>query len=390
MSGELTGITFQGQNFQGAIILPISRVLLLSAYDGPSHRYWREQLVQLTEFDWTVLTLPPRHFSWRIRGNALSFAYSQREVLERKYDLVVVTSMVDIATLRGLVPSLAATKTLWYCHENQFAYPQTEHAHSSIEPQMVLLYGALACERLAFNSAYNRDTFLQGVDALLRKMPDAVPVGVAELLREKSIVLPVPLQDTAFYQRTQQKNASDPLWIVWNHRWEHDKGPQRLLALVQQLASRAGDIPIAWSIVGAQFRKRPPEFSEIENCIRSQPHWQLKHFGFCEEQEYRQLLRNADVALSTALHDFQGLAVLEAVAAGCTPCMPDRLAYREFIGAEFRYNSCDDIQTEASFAATRLMQSCERRRQGWALPRCSVEGLGWLQLGEFYRRVLCG
>jgi len=366
-------------------------VLLLSAYDGPSHRYWREQLVQqLTEFDWTVLTLPPRHFSWRIRGNALSFAYLHRETLSRPYDFVVVTSMVDIATLRGLVPSLASTKTLWYCHENQFVYPQTEHAHSSIEPQMVLLYGALACERLAFNSAYNRDTFFHGVDTLLRKMPDAVPRDIAEILREKSIVLPVPLRDDAFCSREKVKNASDPLWIVWNHRWEHDKGPERLLALVRQLARKAVNIPFAWSIVGAQFRKRPPEFSEIESCIRDQPNWQLKHFGFCEEHDYRQLLRDADIVLSTALHDFQGLAVLEAAAAGCTPCVPDRLAYREFIDADFRYGNCDDIESEADFAVSRLMQWEELRRRGQALPQCHVDGLRWLRLVEFYRHALKG
>jgi glycosyltransferase involved in cell wall biosynthesis len=365
------------------------RVLLLSAYDGPSHRYWREQLVQqLAEFDWTVLTLPPRHFSWRIRGNALSLAYSQQALLQQPFDRVVVTSMVDIATLRGLVPSLARVPTLWYCHENQFAYPQTEHAHASIEPQMVLMYGALACERLAFNSAYNRDTFLQGVDALLRKMPDAVPAGIVEMLREKSEVVPVPLQEAAFHQRVARKTADDPLWVVWNHRWEHDKGPERLLALVQKLAREASDVSIIWSIVGPQFRRRPPEFAVLEACIGNQPRWQLKNFGFCDENEYRELLRGADIVLSTARHDFQGLAVLEAVAAGCTPCVPDRLAYREFIDEGFRYDSGDDIEAEASAAANMLLQWAELRRRGQALPQCNVDCLMWMQLAAAYRHML--
>lgn len=366
------------------------RVLLLSAYDGPSHRYWREQLVQLDGFDWTVLTLPPRYFSWRIRGNALSFAYTQNEVLAQKYDLVVVTSMVDIATLRGLVPSLATTPTLWYCHENQFAYPQTEHAHASIEPQMVLLYGALACDRLAFNSAYNRDTFLQGVDALLRKMPDAVPPNIADVLAKKSVLLPVPLQDSAFFTRTQPKTADDPLWMVWNHRWEHDKGPQRLLALVRELKRDAAQVPLAWSIVGPQFRKRPSEFVEIEKAIRGQPKWQLKHFGFCDDDAYRDLLRAADIALSTALHDFQGLAVLEAVAAGCTPCVPDRLAYREFVGIEYRYNVHKDMEVEMRSAATALSVWLERRSAGAALSACDVDYLRWSRLGGIYDDLLMG
>jgi glycosyltransferase involved in cell wall biosynthesis len=365
------------------------RALLLSAYDGPSHCYWRKGLVQhLTDFEWTVLTLPPRHFSWRIRGNALSFAGLQRQVLENKYDVVVATSMVDISTLRGLVPSLASTPTLWYCHENQFAYPQTENAHASIEPQMVLLYGALACERLAFNSAFNRDTFLQGVDALLRKMPDAVPAGTAETLRHKSVVLPVPLLDSAWYQRPRQKHANDPLWIVWNHRWEHDKGPDRLLALVQTLAREAAQLPMIWSIVGPRFRRQPTEFAAVEKLIREQPHWQLRHCGFCEEGAYRELLREADIVLSTAMHDFQGLAVLEAAAAGCTPCVPDRLAYREFIDEGFRYRSCDDTRVEAGAAAGMLAHWAELRRCGHLLPQANVQALHWSGLGSRYRELL--
>jgi len=365
------------------------KVLLISAYDGPSHRYWREGLVQqFADVEWVVLTLPPRYFSWRIRGNALSFAQLHREVLQRDYDQVIVTSMVDLSTLRGLIPSLAAIPTLWYCHENQFAYPQTSHAHSSIEPQMVLLYGALAADRLAFNSDYNRQTFLHGVDALLRKMPDAVPPGIAELLREKSCVLPVPLHDDAFYSRPTAKQAGDPLWIVWNHRWEHDKGPDRLLALVHYLVSCAADTPLIWSIVGAQFRSQPSEFAQIEQIIRAQSHWQLAHFGFCAADEYQQVLRSADVVLSTSLHDFQGLSVLEAVAAGCVPCVPDRLAYREFIGDEFRYRSDDDLAAEAKTSGEMLLQWMQWSRERKTSPSCSVEHLRWPRLHQRYASIM--
>src|SRR5690606_31607509 len=56
------------------------RILLLSAYDADSHRRWREGLVrELPQHAWTVLALPPRHFSWRIRGNALSWAFGERD-----------------------------------------------------------------------------------------------------------------------------------------------------------------------------------------------------------------------------------------------------------------------------------------------------------------------
>ncbi len=75
------------------------RILLLSAYDAHSHRRWRQGLVDaFPDWQWTVLTLPPRNFLWRIRGNSLSWAFSERETLEQPYDLVIATSMTDLST----------------------------------------------------------------------------------------------------------------------------------------------------------------------------------------------------------------------------------------------------------------------------------------------------
>ncbi|HMW49077.1 MAG TPA: DUF3524 domain-containing protein, partial [Cellvibrionaceae bacterium] len=118
------------------------RILLLSAYDAPSHRYWRQGLIdQLSDYRFTCLTLPPRHFNWRIRGNPISWLDAPQ--LTAAYDLILATSMVDLATLRGLVPALSRTPCIYYCHENQFAYPESPRQMRPLEPLMVTLYGAL-------------------------------------------------------------------------------------------------------------------------------------------------------------------------------------------------------------------------------------------------------
>ena len=81
------------------------KVLLLSAYAAHSHVYWQNSLqAMFGQWQWQVLSLPPRHLSWRARGNPLYWAMAERELLERGYDLLIATSMVDLATLRGLVP----------------------------------------------------------------------------------------------------------------------------------------------------------------------------------------------------------------------------------------------------------------------------------------------
>ena len=77
-------------------------------------------------FDWRSLTLSPRHFSWRIRGNPLALLYEDDNAAEiAQADLVVATSMTDLASLRGLCPTLTKIPNIIYFHENQFAFPET-------------------------------------------------------------------------------------------------------------------------------------------------------------------------------------------------------------------------------------------------------------------------
>ena len=163
------------------------RILLLSAYDAGSHQRWREQLVaSQPDFDWEVLALPPRFFRWRIRGNALTWL--QEPALKAHYDLLVVTSMVDLASLKGFHPHLARTPTILYMHENQFAYPDSGRQHSSAEPKIVNLYSAVAADKVLFNSAWNRDSFLDGARRFLEMMPDGLPDGLLEGIGRKSQV----------------------------------------------------------------------------------------------------------------------------------------------------------------------------------------------------------
>ena len=103
------------------------KILLLSAYDAASHRYWRKGLVTaFPDWSWTTLCLPPRHFSWRVRGNPLSWLEQSETQLAMAHDLVIATSMVDLATLRGLSAAIATVPALLYFHENQFCYPDKD------------------------------------------------------------------------------------------------------------------------------------------------------------------------------------------------------------------------------------------------------------------------
>jgi glycosyltransferase involved in cell wall biosynthesis len=351
------------------------RILLLSAYDAVSHRYWRQGLVNaLPEHDWTTLALPPRYFAWRVRGNSLSWAFSARDTLLQHYDLVIATSMVDLTGLRGLVPELAAIPTLVYFHENQFAYPTSGREFNSVEPQMLNLYNALAADHVLFNSEFNRCTLLEGAERLLRKLPDQVPSGLTEHIDAHAQVVPVPLPDEVFLPATPR---TGPLQLVWNHRWEFDKGPELLLASIQAMQQRGIDFRL--HLVGQQFRHTPEVFDRIHQQLQQGNH--LGQWGHVESvAEYRRLLQQADVVLSTALHDYQGIAVLEGVAAGCTPLVPDRLAYRELFASAYRYGG----EQEADALAAQVEQLAALKAQGRPLPCPDISGLSWVRLKASY------
>lgn len=355
------------------------KILLLSAYDAASHAYWRKGLVNsFPEYEWTELTLPARYFSWRLRGNSLSWAFNERAVLEQQYDLVIATSMTDLSALRGFVPALATTPTIVYFHENQFAYPESGREFSSVEPKILNIYTALAADHICFNTEYNRQTFLEGCRKLLKKLPDQVPEGLPELIQQRSSVLPVPLPDTVFLPN---QNRSESLQLVWNHRWEFDKGPELLLSAVQKLIE--SDVDFKLHIVGQQFRQTPKSFDQLQTLLGDR----LGSWGYVESvDEYRCLLQQSDVVLSTALHDFQGIAVLEGVAAGCIPAVPDRLAYPELFPAACCYDSNTQNSTDETDALVQMLLSLSKKKARGELPAApNMNALSWSSLKEQYR-----
>lgn len=305
------------------------RILLLSAYRADSHAAWADWLTrQFPAFDWDRRELPGRHFRWRIRGNPLSWLEGLEDA---RPDAIIATSMVDLATLRGLHPALAHTPALYYFHENQFAYPASPRQNRSVDPQMVQLYGALAADQIAFNSRYNRDSFLAGVDALLARMPDQVPAGLRATLAARSAILPVPV--SAIPARPDIER--DPNLILWNHRWEYDKAPGDFVEALRQLADQGLDFRLA--LLGPRPSRTPDALARLRQDLVAH----IEVDGRCARAEYEHWLQRSGIVVSTAHHEFQGLAVLEATSAGALPLVPDALVYPEQYPAACRYPAGD-------------------------------------------------
>jgi len=351
------------------------RILLLSAYRSDSHASWADWLVNHLNADWRVLELPGRYFRWRIRGNPLSWLDDIPALLnDWQPDHILATSMVDICTVRGLHPALAQVPVSLYFHENQFAYPVGDGQHSSVDPLMVQLYGALAADELLFNSRYNQRTFLEGVDALMAKMPDAKPESLSQRLVPKCHWLPVPVEPVP--GQPPVTDTALPL-LIWNHRWEYDKCPEALVLLVEELDRRG--LPMRLALFGAGAKRLHPVRQQLQQQLGER----VVASGFMPRDEYRHWLGQGCVVFSAARHEFQGLAMLEAVSAGAFPVVPDDLCYQEQYPPLCRYPS-GDVQAAADRIERYLQQPSDRVDSDavdvseWLSPAVSKQWQAWL------------
>ena len=113
--------------------------------------------------------------------------------------------------------------------------------------------------------------------------------------------------------------------ILWNHRWEYDKNPEAFIASLKKLYEE-----------GAQFNfavtgENSPKDSE---AIKSQ-FGKLSEFivssGYLPRTEYISLLSKTDVVVSSSIHEFFGISIVEALSAGAIPVLPKRLSYPEIV-----------------------------------------------------------
>ena len=326
------------------------RILALEPYYGGSHRAVLDGLVERIDADWTLLTLPARKWKWRMRGAAMTMAAESAALSakragsvdsagahSRPFDLIFASTFVNLAEFRGMLGAeWASVPAIVYFHENQLVYPNRHTAEWDFQFPLTNITSALCADACVFNTAWNRDAFLGAIPGFLKEFPDHHPVGVSERIAAKSRVLAPPFDPTAF--DAVAPSRGDLPRIVWPHRWEHDKNPDEFFSAVAALADEGLEFEVA--VAGQAFRDVPDSILAAELSLGSR----LVHMGAPESaQAYAALLASSDVAVSTALNEFFGLAMVEAAYAGCMPLVPDRLAYPEIYPQRFRYGSSEEL-----------------------------------------------
>ena len=305
------------------------RILALEPYYGGSHQAFLDGWVAHSRHEFTLITLPPFHWKWRMRHAAITMAADQARRAEtgEQWDVLFASDMLNLAEFRGLAPpSLQSLPAVAYFHENQLTYPAQEPREWDYHFAFTNFTTALAADQVWFNSGYHRDDFLSALTAFLEQMPDHQPTAQVETIGDKVFVQSPGISLPHFSPAAREPG---PLRITWAARWEHDKAPEILHQALQLLAAEGVDF--RFSVLGQSFRQTPDTFAQMQQELSAH----VDQWGYLEShQQYQQALAKTDLFVSTARHEFFGISVVEAIAAGAYPLVPRALAYPDVLQLE--------------------------------------------------------
>lgn len=355
-----------------------SSAVVVEPYFGGSHRAWAEGLRDHLGIPVTLVTMPARWWKWRMRGSAPDLA-DQLRTLDVRPEVVIASDMVDLAAFRLFAgQALGGAPVALYFHESQLTYPDSPQMEPDLSYAFTNWVSALAADRILFNSAYHRDVFFAELPRLLRHFPDYTHEHRIPDVRARSEVLEVGVDLSWVGPRPARRGS---LRILWNHRWEHDKDPATFFAAVDVLAAEGLEFEVV--VCGENFRLEPEEFEAAARRHSDS----IVHLGFAPIDQYRELLLASDVVVSTARQEFFGMAVVEAMAAGCMPLLPNRLSYPELVPPQW-HAECLYAPGTLADRLRRLAESPEVARQVGPQVAGSMARFGWPAMAPRYRATL--
>ncbi len=271
-----------------------------------------------------------------MRHSAITFADMIAKEIEgkNKWDLIFATDMLNLAEFMGLADgSLKGLTTILYFHENQLTYPDRFQTERDYHFGMTNIVSCLAANEIWFNSEFHRKSFIESIPEFLRIMPDYKIPGAAERISSKSKLFYPGISEIPKRERAQ----NEILTILWVARWEHDKNPDGFFKAMKKLKQNGVNFKL--NVIGERFEEVPPVFEWAKDYFKDE----IVKWGFQESREdYINTLYESDIIVSTANHEFFGIGVVESIAAGCYPVLPNRLSYPEIMKI-LAGDNCDDF-----------------------------------------------
>ncbi len=313
-------------------------ILLLDPFLGGSHKVWAEGWQQNSTHNITILGLTGSHWKWRMHGGAVKLAQQFLDS-DLQPDVIMATDMLDLTTFLSLTRRRTANiPTAIYFHENQLTYPWSPQDRDVEKKRdnhysFINYTSALAADKVYFNSAYHKDSFLEELPRFLKMFPDHKGMNTVEEIKKKSDVLYLGMDLTRLDELKPEK--IEPLnraLLLWNHRWEYDKNPEDFFQALFEIQDRGIDFKLA--VLGESYEMYPSIFDEAKEKLGEK----IVHWGYAADKaEYAKWLWLADILPVTCEQDFFGGSVVEAMYCNVKPLLPNRLAYPEHV--EEKYHS---------------------------------------------------
>lgn len=304
------------------------RILWLDPFHGGSHAAVSMGYARHSRHDVHVLPLSiAGGWRWRMRGAAVTLARQLRVPNAHSFDLLVATDMLDLATFLGLTRDITANiPTAIYFHENQLTYPLPAGRTRDLAFPWVNYTSALAADAVVFNSDFHRRALLHALPSLVNRFHDHHERDLIETIAMKSHVL-YPGIDLQRLNAPTFQHSNTPT-LLWNSRWEYDKNPAAFFAALEGLEQRGIDFQLI--VAGEHVDPNHADFLQARDRFGAQ----ALAWGYAPDlAAYARLLHQADIVVSTAVQEFFGISMVEAMACGCTPVAPRRLSYPEVVPA---------------------------------------------------------
>ena len=307
----------------------MARIVLVEPYYGGSHRAWADGVVARSRHEIHLVTHDAAYWRWRLRGAALTLAEEVSRVVAEHGppDGLLVSDMVHLPALLGFLrrdlggdPAVAL-----YVHENQLTHPVGPRDRPDEGLALANWLSMAVADRVWVNSSSQLADLRRALPELLGRAQDHGHRHRLAAVLARCEVLPVGVDLTGIAPDDHPAPA-EPL-VVWNHRWDHEKRPERLFAALDRLADEG--VAFRLALAGENLRVDPQEFDRIRQRLGER----VVHVGRLDRDEYHRLLAASDVTVSTADHETFGIAAVEAMAAGCVPLLSNRLSYPEIVPA---------------------------------------------------------
>ncbi|MEZ5167673.1 MAG: DUF3524 domain-containing protein [Acidimicrobiales bacterium] len=358
----------------------MAHVHLVEPFFGGSHRVWAEGWRDHSRHRIELDTLEARAWRWRMRGGAITLA---GRLLERdpayRPDVIVASDMLDLATFAAMIRRrLPDVPIVAYLHENQLTYPRQPGEPLDQGLAWTTWRSLVVADRIWCNSQFHLDEVVAAVADLLGSVPDHPHDALLDEVAARMEVMPVgvDLGWVGTSPRRLEGAALSPL-VVSNQRWHHDKDVGAVVRELRRLARGGVDFRVA--VVGDHEGGEALHIDPVLDDLGAR----VVARGHLGRDAYRRLLREADIVVSAAHNEFFGIAVVEALAAGCVPVLPRRLAYPETVPAEFHEGALYDSGDLEPALRTAITDVDQRRRSVVGLAE-AMRRFDWAVLAPRY------